>query len=194
MADEPASDPREAGDTIPPGSEIIKVHVGELKQLFNSIDLSPFREKDLDPAAEEFILEWAREAHRKKPLALLIHLDRRPESSEGAAQICEAVHEYFRARAKVTRFRLRRLFRNGRISLAIGIVALAVSVGLGSLIEQRLAGFPAAALLGESLLIGGWVAMWRPLETFLYDWWPIRAEARLFDRLGNAPVRIRHGG
>jgi hypothetical protein len=34
--------------------------------------------------------------------------------------------------------------------------------------------------------------MWRPLEIFLYDWWPIRAEARLFDRLGAMPVRITY--
>jgi hypothetical protein len=33
----------------------------------------------------------------------------------------------------------------------------------------------------ESLVIGG-LAMWRPLEVFLYDWWPIRADARLFGR------------
>jgi len=26
----------------------------------------------------------------------------------------------------------------------------------------------------ESLLVGGAVAPWRPLEIFLYDWWPIR--------------------
>ena len=38
-------------------------------------------------------------------------------------------------------------------------------------------------LIKESLVIGGWVALWRPLEIFLYDWWPIRAEARLLDRL-----------
>ena len=31
----------------------------------------------------------------------------------------------------------------------------------------------------ESLLIGGWRPMWRPLEIFLYDWWPIRAERTL---------------
>jgi hypothetical protein len=36
------------------------------------------------------------------------------------------------------------------------------------------------------------VAMWRPLEVFLYDWWPIRAEARLFDRLSTMPVRIEY--
>ena len=35
-----------------------------------------------------------------------------------------------------------------------------------------------AGVARESLLIGGWVAMWRPLEVFLYDWWPIRAEAK----------------
>jgi hypothetical protein len=181
-------------DEIPPGAEIISVHVGELRQLFNSIDPSPFREKDLDPSAEEFILEWAREAPRKKPLALLIHLDRQPESANEAAEAGDAVREYFRSRARITRLRLRQLFRNGRISLAIGIVALAVSVGIGSLIEQHMGGVPAAALLGESLLIGGWVAMWRPLETFLYDWWPIRGEARLFDRLSRAPVHIKRGG
>jgi hypothetical protein len=27
---------------------------------------------------------------------------------------------------------------------------------------------------------------------FLYDWWPIRAEARLYDRLGAMPVRIQY--
>jgi hypothetical protein len=32
--------------------------------------------------------------------------------------------------------------------------------------------------------------MWRPLENFLYDWWPIRAEARLFDRLSAMTVRV----
>jgi len=35
--------------------------------------------------------------------------------------------------------------------------------------------------------------MWRPLEIFLYDWWPIRAEARLCDRLSAMPVRIVYG-
>jgi hypothetical protein len=30
------------------------------------------------------------------------------------------------------------------------------------------------------------------LEVFLYDWWPIRNEARLSDRLADMPVRIRY--
>jgi hypothetical protein len=50
-----------AGDTIPPKRELIEVRVAELAQLFNAWDPSPFREKDLDPNAEEFIVEWARD-------------------------------------------------------------------------------------------------------------------------------------
>jgi hypothetical protein len=34
--------------------------------------------------------------------------------------------------------------------------------------------------------------MWRPLEVFLYDWWPIRAQGRLLQRLGAIPVRIEY--
>jgi hypothetical protein len=46
------------------------------------------------------------------------------------------------------------------------------------------------SLLRESMLIVGWVAMWRPLEIFLYDWWPIASERRLHDRLSRISVRI----
>jgi hypothetical protein len=46
-------------------------------------------------------------------------------------------------------------------------------------------------LIEQSLVIIGWVALWRPAETFLYDWWPIRAEARLYDRL--AAMRVELG-
>jgi hypothetical protein len=51
-----------AGDEIPPASEIIEVRVAELSQLFNSMDPSPFHDKDLDDDAEEFIVSWAKES------------------------------------------------------------------------------------------------------------------------------------
>jgi hypothetical protein len=47
--------PTSAGDPLPPKCAVIEVHVGELKQLFDAIDPSPFRDRDLDPKAEEFM-------------------------------------------------------------------------------------------------------------------------------------------
>ena len=55
------------GDPLPPKCAVIEVHVAELKQLFNSIDPSPFRNRDLDLKAEEFIVGWAKDMPRDAP-------------------------------------------------------------------------------------------------------------------------------
>jgi hypothetical protein len=182
-----------AGDPIPEGAGRIEVHVAELKQLFNAMDPAPFR-GDLDPAAEEFIVGWARELPLDAPLALVVYLDRPPGLPEEPAILREATREFFAARAATTRRRLRQLLRVGRTSLLIGILFLGLMVAAGDVVAAVLQGWRLAEILRESFLIGGWVAMWRPLEIFLYDWWPIRSEARLYDRLSAMPVRITYHG
>jgi hypothetical protein len=181
-----------AGDPIPTDCAVIEVHVAELKQLFNAIDPSPFREKDLDPKAEDFIVSWAKDVPAAARLALLVYLDRPAGLPEEATVLREAISEYFRQRAEATRRRLRELFRVGRTSLVIGTAFLGISLLLGDFIANALRGRTIGELLREGLLIGGWVAMWRPMEIFLYAWWPIRDEARLFDRLAKMPVRIAY--
>jgi hypothetical protein len=176
---------------FPPKCALIEVHVVELQQFFNSLDPTPFRKRDIDPRAEEFIAGWAREISPEKPLGLLIHVDNKADATaDQIAVIRDAVRDYFAERATVTRQQLRLLFRRGRTSLAIGLVFLAGSIASGNVAADMLKGTDFADIARESLLIGGWVAMWRPLEVFLYDWWPIRAEARLFDRLSAMIVRV----
>jgi hypothetical protein len=181
-----------AGDPLPPKCVVIQVHVTELKQLFNSIDPSPFRSKDLDPKAEEFIVGWAKDMPRNTPLALVVELDRSAGLPDEAAILRDAVHEFFGQRAHVFRQRLRELFRLGRTSLVIGVIVLAIAIALGDFLAILMKGSRIGEILRESLTIGGWVSMWRPLEIFLYDWWPIRNEARLSDRLAAMPVRIQY--
>ena len=190
----PAAAERAGGDPVPDGCVRIEVYVGELRQLFNAMDPSPFREKDLDPRAEEFIVGWAREAAPEARLALQVHVDRMEDMPASVAFVKDAVREFFEHRARATRQRLRHLFRLGRTSLAIGLVFLAAFTIASQLVAEALQGWRFAAVVTEGLLIGGWVAMWRPLEVFLYDWWPIREEARLYDRLGAMPVRLVHRG
>jgi len=141
------------GDEIPVSCELIEVHVTELRLLFNPIDPSPPRERDLDPKAEEFIVSWARAAGRDARLALQIDVDQPGVPDEADA-----------------------------VSDAAFLLAGAVVRALGQT--------SVSALVRESMIIGGWVAMWRPLEIFLYDWWPIRAERRLYDRLRVMPTRV----
>jgi hypothetical protein len=181
-----------AGDSLPADTFVVEVRVSELRRLFNAIDPSPFHDKDLDPNAEDFIVDWAKEAHRDARLGLLVHLDRPAGLADEADVLRGAVHEYFNRRAQASRRRLRLLLRTGRTSLIIGVAFLGSFAFLGDLVAGWLTGSRAGPILREGFLIGGWVAMWRPIEIFLYDWWPIRAEARLFDRLGAMPVRITY--
>ena len=174
----------------PADSALIEVHVSELKQLFHSLDPTPFRERDIDPKAEEFIAGWARELGPEQSLTLIVHVDHELPSVEEVQVLRSAFREYFGERALQTRRRLRQLFRLGRTSLTIGLLFLAASILIGDVAETMLRDTRFAGIARESLLIGGWVAMWRPLEIFLYDWWPIRSEARLFDRLSAMVVRV----
>jgi hypothetical protein len=186
------NDKSSAGDPIPAKCSVIEVHVGELKQLFNAIDPSPFRDKDLDPKAEEFIVGWAKDLPGDAALALVVDLDREAGLPDEAAVLRDAIHEFFSHRAQTYQQRLRELFRVGRTSLAIGLVALASAIALGDFLAGLMKGSRIGEIARESLTIGGWVSMWRPLEIFLYDWWPIRNEARLSERLAAMPIRIRY--
>ena len=171
---------------------VIEVRVPEVRRLFNAIDPSPFRDKDIDPAAEEFIVSWAKELPRTNPLALVVHVDQSVPADDDGALLTDAIHEFFKQRAVAFRQRLKMLFRTGRTSLVIGLGFLALSTAVADLLATSMKGNHFADILREGVTIGGWVALWRPLEIFLYDWWPIRAEARLADRLAVMPVRVRY--
>ena len=124
-------DKASAGDPIPPKCSVIEVHVGELKQLFNAIDPSPFRDKDLDPKADEFIVGWAKDLPRDATLALVVDLDREAGLPDEAAVLRDAIHEFFSQRAQAYRRRLRELFRVGRTSLVIGSRCFSIGNCLG---------------------------------------------------------------
>jgi hypothetical protein len=50
---------------------------------------------------------------------------------------------------------------------------------------------PKSKSLQESLIILGWVANWKPIEIFLYDWWPLARRRDLYRRLANASVELK---
>ncbi|MDD3180570.1 MAG: hypothetical protein PHQ04_09485 [Opitutaceae bacterium] len=175
-----------ASDNAPSG--IIRLRLRELAQLFNSMDPSPFRDRDLDPDAEDFIVGRARELPPTEDLVLVIHLAT-PLSGERAGETEEAVRNHFTERTERKRREFRLLMRQGRVSLLVGLLFLTICLMIGNLLKN-LGATPLAGILQESFIIGGWVAMWRPLEIYLYDWWPLRAEYRVLSRLSRMQVRI----
>jgi hypothetical protein len=171
-------------------SGLIEVRVREVAQLFNSMDPSPFHERDLDADAEEFIISWALEHPGAPRLKLVVHLARAPAEGDAARMLREAMHHYFAYRARLNWLEFKQLMRQGRTSLIVGFSFLAVCFGLGQFVVSLGPG-TWHELLREGLTIIGWVAMWRPLQIYLYDWWPLRRRGLVFRKLSMMDVEVQ---
>jgi hypothetical protein len=173
-----------------PQGNAIQLRLKDISQLFNSLDPSPFTEQDLDHDAEEFIVSWARELPGHRPLHLIVHVERPLAPGKDATAVAEAIRHYFAYRTSIARLELRQLFIQGRMSLLIGISFLTGCLLLSRLIGPH-GGEAAWTVASEGLTIIGWVAMWRPLEIYLYDWWPLWRRVGLLKRLCHIKVDLR---
>jgi len=166
----------------------VALRLDSLKQFFNSMDPSPFYEKDLDPDAEHYIVSLAEEFPLAESVSLVLHLDA-PDTTETSAIIEEAVHNHFRNLARLSRLEFRHMMRVGSRSLVIGLAVLTSCLLLSELIAKQDGAL--MEILRQSLLIGGWVAMWQPMQTYLYGWWPLRRRRLIYEKLRRMPVHLR---
>lgn len=174
-----------------PTSRPIELRVKEIGQLFQSLDPLPFRERDLDAAVEEYVVGWARELPGDRAITIVVHLPEDEAGREDAGHIGDAMRNYFAYRAEVVGWDLKELFRVGRVSLLIGLGVLATCVVAARLVGSALGPGYLGGFFNEGLIILGWVANWRPVQIFLYDWWPLARRRRLFRRLATAGVDLR---
>jgi hypothetical protein len=172
------------------GERVVELHLREIAQLFHSMDPCPFYDRDLDPDAEEYIVSSVRELRDRAVDAIVVHLDQPGEQADQQPIVEQAIRRHFARKARVASGELSALIRRGWISLVIGLAFLAALFAASQAVLSAWEG-PLAGLVRESLLIGGWVALWKPLEIFLYDWWPIVARRKLLRRLSEFSVRLR---
>jgi hypothetical protein len=171
--------------------QTIYIHLKTADQLFNTLDPSPFHERDLDDETERYIVGWAREIKGSGPLQLLVTLPDLTHNAHAVERIPDAIHNYFSYRATQSQQDIRELLRIGWRSLAIGLTVLMLCFVAIQFLERSAVQPTITRLAEQSLLIFGWVANWRPLEIFLYDWWPIRRHLALLRRLAAMPVEVR---
>jgi len=161
-------------------------------QLFDSFDPAPFHEKELDPDAEEYIYNAVDEFPLKKPLEIMIHLPSAEVSAENEDSLKKAIKNHFSYKKLLTEIELRRLLYQGRRNLIIALVFLflcLLTIRLLSTIEESVI----KTLFSEGLLIIGWVAMWNPIDIFLYGWWPIVHKRNVYQKIIDMDVSIGTG-
>lgn len=119
-----------------------------------------------------------------------VYLQNRPPGTDAQKVIERAVHNYFAYKTALNQREFKLLLREGRLSLVIGLLFLTLCLSGGQL-ANRLQ-IPGASIVETSLTIAGWVAMWHPMDVFLYGWWPLRRAGKVYRKLSAIPVEVRY--
>ncbi|MBU1193154.1 MAG: hypothetical protein KKA36_06235 [Gammaproteobacteria bacterium] len=173
------------------GNYLVEIKLNEVRQIFNSFDPAPFRDKDLEANAENYIVDSVQELHLNTPVKMILHLPRQACTDKAINSVPVAIHNYFDYRADVTAKELRFTLHQGRIALVIGLIFLFLCIVAQHLIASFGKTELLWSILEEGFLISGWVAMWRPIDVFLYAWWPIRRKRQIYEKLARIRVELR---
>ncbi|MGE3958179.1 MAG: hypothetical protein AB7H96_15795 [Vicinamibacterales bacterium] len=173
------------------GRTCIDLTVRHSRQLFDNRDPAPFHERELDADAFEYVMAAAQEIPWKQRLAIVVTISDEPEPRLAPTVIVDALRNHFTYATEQVDRRFRHHVRRGQVTLAVGLTVLVLFLTLAELAASLPAGH-LREILHEGLIITGWVAMWRPLEVLLYDWWPLVDERRHIRRILEAPVSIRY--
>jgi len=170
-------------------SVLIEITLSSVIQLYNSFDPAPFHEKELDSAAEHYIVETVKDFPKKTKFKILIYLPADIASTEQAQKIPQAIHNHFEYKVMVQDRKFRQRFRHGRWSLLIGLSFLAIALFARQEVSH-MASLLYAQIFSDALLIIGWAAMWEPITVLLYELWPIIEMKRTYEKISRTEIDI----
>lgn len=171
------------------GKAVIEIKVETIRQLFDERDPTPFRLRDLDDDAVEYIISSAEEIGPENVGKIRI-MSVCAVDKNTYEVITNSVKDHFLYRCDITRKKLKAIFRLGFKSLLIGILFLSFAVftsgHVGSMIPENFWG----KLFKEGFLLLGWVSMWKPINIFLYEWWPLKDLISTYEIVADLKVEV----
>lgn len=167
---------------------VIDLYLTSLLQLFDRRDPSPFREKDLDEDFVKYLLLSMHELPSNSPVKIVIRMPEQNPDYLRIAEVEEGIHNFFNFELENVKNEQETLFKQGRVSLLIGVSVLVICSFLHLTLppsESTIVG-----IIKEGLTLIPWVALWKPINIFLYDWWPYFDRIRMLTRLTKIPAEI----
>ena len=165
------------------GTATVHVHVHEVAQLYNSLDPSPFWDRDLDRDAAEFIEGEFSDRLGAEHWHLLIHVS---ASTVEVQALQKAVASYYHRLAASARRQLSDHLRRARLGLFAGLALFALFMVARNVARAMIHDLP--AVIDEGLIILAWLSVWRPAEMLAYEWLPLHRRRRLYERLSTVRV------
>ena len=171
------------------GMILIEIKLSSIMQLFNSFDPAPFHEKEIDTAAEHYIIDTVKDFPAKTKFKLIIYLPKDLAESERAEKIKPAIQYHFKYRAMGAERKFRSHFRYGRMTMLIGLSFLTIALFIRQIVSH-LNYQLTTQIFADALLIIGWAAMWEPVTVLLYELWPILQMKKVYLKISEMEIDI----
>lgn len=170
------------------GSTVIDMVVKNADHLFDGRDPAPFREKDLDEDAADYITTSLQEIDESEDVKIRIFVTNPRGFQDRELIINDAVHTYFAYEAKMKRRERDHILKMAFKSLLVGLTILSISLYATQILEPMESFL--AKFVSEGLHIFGWYSMWKPIYFGLYEWWPTKEEELLLQRAASLDVEV----
>jgi hypothetical protein len=171
------------------GIILIEIKLSSIIQLFNSFDPAPFHEKELDTAAEHYIIDTVKDFPVNTKFKIVIYLPKNLAESEQVQMIGPAIQHHFEYRVMGADRKYRSHFRHGRSTMIIGLSFLTIAL-IARQMVSHLSNQLAAQIFADALLIMGWAAMWEPITVMLYELWPIIKMKKVYQKISEMEIDI----
>jgi hypothetical protein len=186
--------------------EKIALPLRDLQELFTAPEFHPAEiQAGADSAAEacqdedelyepgmDYLVSRLRGSRLRRRGQLVLALPPGAVRPEIMAAAHRAIDRYCRHKILESKRALNEVLWTGLKSLQVGVLFLAGCLVLAAAIAQsNVAPGSFDDVATQGLTIIGWVSLWRPVETFLYDWWPLWRDVRVYDYIQRMEITLQ---
>ncbi len=190
-------DPGKNPDTVRDRNHIV-IELDTIRDLLVAPDVDPFSEKETEYMGQSAL---ERAIKRLKPgwtlrsrglrLTILLPPDQVTPGLQDRLQ--KAIRRFCETKIEDNMIQLRTIRWNGIRGLPFAFAFLAVCVGIGTVFGSGVVTGRSEWLgsaLSEGFYIIGWVSLWDPVETLLFDPLPVKRENKVLRLILDTPIEI----
>ena len=172
----------------------IELRIAYPAQFYNLLDPAPNDEKEINQATESYIMDSLEDMPNDKrgSARIILYLDETLyEDEKTRTDMEQAIHSHFALRLCSATQKYKQAVNKGRRYLVRGLIFLLVCLILSSVVTSIHNQNDIIYAIGQSFVIIGWVALWRPVEFYLYDRRDLLNEKKMLSQLETIQVETR---
>ena len=168
----------------------ITLHLDDIQYLL----MDPEPDSEMFVSGMDYLYSDIKTYSRHEKFTITIVLPQEKITEDLVNRTREKMKRYCRFKIEENQKELIALRREGFNALRVGITVLVICLVLATALtlaaKSGITNILAAllAIIGQGFVIAGWVAMWRPAEILLYDWWPFRRDIRIYHQIADADI------